>query len=396
MPRAQQHIVILGAGFGGVYVYKHLARLLGNETSSLSIINERDYFLFTPLLHEVATGGQTMENVKEPLASALGCGKGLRVTRATSVDPRQRVVRTEEGEVSYDYLALATGSHANFFEVPGAHKHCVTLKSLEDAVRLKNRIIAVAGQTKDPYFVVAGGGATGVELAAEIMEFARVLGSHNANVALIEQGRDLVPQFDARLREEALNTLQRKGIDVRLGTGVASVSRGSVTLSNSQSIVAHAVIWAAGIAPNAIPFAGDVKLAKNGAYVVNQYLQLAAYKNIFALGDVASFTNPGEEKPVPTHAQTAVAEAKAVAENIVRSIRREPLQAFAYRHTGDLVSLGRWRAVGDIAGISFSGRFAWWLWRTVYLSKLLTWRKRIAVATDWTIRLFCARDTSEL
>ncbi|MBI2636798.1 MAG: copper transporter, partial [Parcubacteria group bacterium] len=109
-----------------------------------------------------------------------------------------------------------------------------------------------------------------------------------------------------------------------------------------------------------------------------------------------SFTNPGEERPVPTHAQTAVAEASGVAENIVRSIKKEPLKVFRYRHKGDLVSLGRWGAVGEIAGIAFSGRFAWWLWRTVYLSKLLSWQKKVRVAVDWTINICGKRDISEL
>ncbi|MBI2050419.1 MAG: NAD(P)/FAD-dependent oxidoreductase [Parcubacteria group bacterium] len=398
MASKKQSIVILGAGFGGVYVHKRLQSAFRKDRDiSMTVINERDCFLFTPLLHEVATGGQRQENIIEPLYRALGSGTLFRITRATRVDPARGIVATAGGDIPYDYLALATGSRANFFGIPGAQEHCFALKSLEDAVRLKNFVTDSAKRPGALGFVVVGGGATGVELSAELVEFTRnALRRKDTAVTLVELGTDLIPQFGSRLRKEALKVLRKKGIDVRLGTGVASVSADSAALTNGERIPANAVIWTAGVSPNAIPFAGNVALAKNGAYAVNEYLQLANYKNIFALGDVASFTNPGEIKPVPQHAQTAVAEATCVAENIIRSIKKQPLKAFRYHHTGDLVSLGRWRAVGEIAGIALSGRFAWWLWRTVYLGKLLTWRKRVAVAIDWTIQLFMRRDTGKL
>jgi len=398
MASKKQSIIILGAGFGGVYVHKRLQGAFREDPDiSITVINERDYFLFTPLLHEVATGGQSKENIIEPLRGALGSDTKFCITRATSVDPNRGIVATAGGEIPYDYVVLATGSCANFFGIPGAHEHCFALKSLEDAVRLKNHIIRTAETQSSPCFVVVGGGATGVELSAELIEFARgALHRKDTTVTLVELGMDLIPQFGDHLRKEALKVLRKKGIDVRLRTGVTSISADSTTLNNGERIAANAVIWTAGVSPNTIPFAGDVELAKNGAYVVNEYMQLANYENIFALGDVASYTNPWEERPVPQHAQTAVAEAQSCAKNIIRSIKKQPLKAFRYQHKGDLVSLGRWRAVGEIAGIPFSGRFAWWLWRTVYLGKLLTWRKRVAVAADWTIQLFMRRDTEKL
>ncbi|MBI2636848.1 MAG: FAD-dependent oxidoreductase, partial [Parcubacteria group bacterium] len=288
MATKKQRIVIVGAGFGGVYVYKHLHRVLHkHERAAVTVISDRDYFLFTPLLHEVATGGQARENIVEPLRRALGSGTKFCITRATEVDPKQRIVATKDGEIPYDYLVLATGSRANFFGIPGAQEHCHALKSLEDAVRLKNHIVSAAQKEGALGFVVVGGGATGVEFSAELVEFLRnALRRKDATVTLVELGGDLIPQFDARLRKEALKVLRTKGIDVRLGTGVESVERDSVTLTSGERMVTSAVVWTAGVAPAAIPFTGKVELAKNGAYVVNEYLQLTAYKNIFALGDV--------------------------------------------------------------------------------------------------------------
>ena len=416
MATKKQRIVIVGAGFAGVYVYKHLHSIFHNDNSvRISVINERNYFLFTPLLHEVATGGQARENIMEPLHKELCCIARLHLTRATNIDPESRVVETLAGDVPYDYLVLAPGSSTNFFNTPGAADHCYTLKTLDDAVNIKNQVIRCIERANSQgecderktrlTFVVVGGGATGVELSAELSELAcgtlaplyRVTDAETRpNIVLVHAEKDLITQFPEKLRKEALKILRKKGIDVRLGATVAAVANDSVTLGSGETIGTKTVVWTAGVKPNTIPFTKNVEQAKNGAYMVNEYLQLPQYPNIFALGDAAAFTNPGEERPVPTHAQTAVAEAGRVAENIARLIKKRPLRAFQYHHKGDLISLGRWRAGASIAGITFSGRFAWWLWRTVYLFKLLSWQKKVRVAMDWTLNIFSKRDISEL
>jgi NADH:ubiquinone reductase (H+-translocating) len=408
-------IVILGAGFAGVYVYKHLHEAFHKKDEvQISVIAQHNYFLFTPLLHEVATGGQARENIVEPLRSQLCCLKELYLTTATKIDPSKKIIHTKDGEVSFDYLVLATGSGTNFFGTPGGEEHSYTLKSLEDAVKLKNHVIhsferachqeQCEERNQQLSFVVVGGGATGVELAAELAELCcdtlAPLYPHikhdDVKITLIQSNEDLIPQFKPKLRKKALKILQKKSIDVRLNTKVNTVAKNSVTLDSGETVPSKTIIWTAGVSPQAIPFTADVEQAKNGMYVVNQNLQLTNYENIFALGDVAAFTNPGKGRPVPTHAQTAVAEASKTAENIVRLIKKKPLKPYYYKHKGDLISLGRWRAGGTIAGITFSGRFAWWLWRTIYLFKLLSWQKKVRVAVDWTINLFSKRDIAEL
>ncbi len=415
-------IVILGAGFGGVYAYRLLHELYHHDPKvELVVVNERNYFLFAPLLHEVATGGQTQVNIVEPLRKVLCCLKDLYLGRAEKIDSEKRVVKTTAGDVSYDYLVVALGATTNFFGVKGAEQHSLTLKNMEDAEAIKNRAIqAVERASHLPecaerhellHFVVVGGGPTGVELSAELADlfygtFAGLYQSLNIRkqfkITLVHKGEELVPQFAPKVRKRALATLKRLGISVLLNTAVSEVREDGITLENGNVIACGTAIWTAGIRPQDIAVS-DARIKNDrGRFMVNGYLQSAADERIFALGDIAEIidakTNGSAKggQAVPQTAQAAVSEAEVVALNIARAMAGKKLKPFHYKKKGDLVSLGRWRAAGTIAGVSFSGRFAWWLWRTVYLFKLLSWQKKIKVATDWTLHLSSERDVSEL
>ncbi|MDZ4221690.1 MAG: FAD-dependent oxidoreductase, partial [Patescibacteria group bacterium] len=213
MAHAQKRIVIVGAGFGGVYAHRYLHRAFHNSKHiSISVVNEQNYFLFTPLLHEVATGGQPRDNIVESLRSELCCLSDLYVERAKEVDPKKRIIAVDGREVPYDYLVLAPGAGTNFFGTPGAEKHAFTLKSVHDAIALKNHIIRCIEnashqeQCKEREsrlsFVVVGGGATGVELCAELIEFAKsafaplypnIDLARNVRVILVQSNEELFP-----------------------------------------------------------------------------------------------------------------------------------------------------------------------------------------------------------
>lgn len=412
-------IVILGAGFGGVYTLKHLHKLFhGNPNVELTIVNRNNYFLFTPLLHEVATGGLWPEDIVESLRRLFPCCP-IRVTvgEVEKIFLKQKKVRVRDGrerELSYDYLVIALGSHTIFFGIPGAEEHSINLKTLEDAVDMKNYVIRLfeeATHTEDDEekrqllrFVVVGGGPTGVELAAELSGLVygtfRKLYSpdlvRHAEIILLQRGGELLPQFPEAVRKRSFRVLRQKGVDVRLNTAVTKVAEDSVEVAGKEPIPTKTVLWTAGVVPNPLDCEEDhVPEDKRGRIEVNEYLQMKNDPRVFVVGDKAAFYDKKRDQTLPMLAQVASKQGPAAARNIYNLIHgREPLP-FVYKHKGDLVSLGEWNAAGKIGNVTLSGRFTWWLWRTVYLSKIVTMRKRVEVAIDWTMDLFLPRDTAE-
>lgn len=409
-------IVILGAGFGGVYAFKRLHKFFHRDPNvKLVLVNEKNYFLFTPLLHEVATGGVSRENVVEPLRKVLGCCLAeFHLAKVRSVDLEKRRVATDVGICEYDYLVVALGAETNFYGTPGAREHSFTLKSLEDAVRLKNHFIKKFEEATTVtdikrldamlHFVVVGGGPTGVELAAEMAElfyetFGKYYKDHffypKVKITLVQSHKELLPHFSKKMREKSLKVLRDKKINVRLGARVTLVSGSSVEFGGGERMPTETVVWVAGVRPHKPHFNEAVEENARGRIMVNEYLQMKRRPEVFVLGDMAAFAT-GEGRELPMLAQVTTKEASAVAENIGRLIHGKSLKPFSYRHSGDMISLGQWMALAEIKKVSFQGHLAWWLWRTVYLSKLISFPKKIKVAVDWTFNLFMPRDISEL
>ncbi len=408
-------IVIIGGGFGGVYTYKYLHEIFHKDRSiELVMVSAQNYFMFTPLLHEVATGAQPQNNIVEPLRNQLCCLSDLYVTRAETLDPEKKIIHTTCGDITYDYVVLALGATSNFFGTKGTDKYVHTLKSLEDALALKKKIIQNIEQAshlstkkeREPYlnFVVVGGGPTGVELAAEMADmlyhsimplYDKKLLQEELNITLIQADKDILPMYKEPLRKKAYTVLTKHGVTVLRSTMVKEITKDAV-LYDTKKITTNTVIWTAGVAPNTIETTQNIARTKQGHILTNEFLHSQTDEYVYALGDSASFTNPGAERPIPATAQAAVAQAEYVALNIARSIKKQALKPFVYHEKGALVSLGRWNAGATIFGITFSGKLAWWIWRTVYLFKLLSWQKKVKVALDWTIHLFSKRDISEV
>ena len=409
-------ILIIGNGFGGIYALKNMHKFLGEyKDINLSLVGEKNYFLFTPLLHEVATGGINPVNIIEPIRKVLGCClSDFYLGKAEQINLIDKTVLIDKVLVSYDYLVIAPGSETNFFNTPGADKHAFTLKSIEDAVQIKNHCVMQmerASHVKESAerknmlrFVVVGGGPTGVELVAEMEELVRETFSHyyknevvkDVSIVLIQRGPDLVPQFGTKIREKSLDVLQKKGVEVMLNSAVKEIGASYVVVDENTKIFTETVIWVAGVKPASLKFAEKVEKSPDGKLIVNEYLQLQNYKEVFAIGDIAAFKDTDKNIFLPALAQVAEKEAKTVAKNIKFLIDESPLEKFTYHSSGNLMSLGQWMAVGEISNFSFSGHMAWWFWRTVYLSKLISFRKKVRVAVDWTMNIFSPRDISRL
>ncbi len=410
----KQRIVILGAGFAGIYTYLSLIKNLPKKDTEILIINKTNYFLFTPMLHEVATGGLGSRHVVESVRSIIykSCAD-LIVAEVEKVDLEKNIVFTDRGRVEFDYLVIALGATTNFYNVPGAQENCLVLKNLAEAIELRNNFISnfeeassVANKEerqKMLSFAVIGGGPTGVELVAEMADlffdtFKKYYKGHicrdDISLYLINRGPELAPMFDPSLRKESLNVLTQKGVNVLLNKDVKEVTESAVIFSDGSSIDATHKIWTAGVKPNFIEFVQEVEKDVSGRIMADEYLRLKNFSHVFALGDNACVMD-NNSKPMGMLAQVAVRQGLCAGKNIASTIYKRPLKKFIYHSRGSLMSLGQWHAIGRVLGINWSGPIAWWLWRTVYLFNFAYWPNRIKIAVDWTVNIFSPRDVTK-
>jgi NADH dehydrogenase len=439
------HVVILGAGFGGTYVGKRLAKYVKSGLIDVTIVNKTNYFLFTPLLHEVATGSLGPSSVAEPLREVFS-GTGIELCQGTvhSIDLSTRKVHISSNNsrhtLPYDYLVIATGAETNFYGISGAEKYALPLKDLADAARIRTSLIncfeeAVMSEDETDRarllsFVIVGGGPTGVETVAELNDFVHGIVDryfpnkeeccHNdVKVILINFGDELLKQFSKPIRDIALDKLKAAGVDIRLNSEVMNVTSQSLTLADGSSIPSATIIWTAGVKPASHDFIGNQPLIESGRLLVDEFLRLVNSEKspsaenfdkderVFALGDISGYKEIKEAngsldrsfsnvKPLPMLAQVTVQEAETVADNIIASIKQKKLKSFDYHPKGYLVSIGHWFAIGEIFSKVRQGKVVWWLWRTVYLFKFTSYKKRIRIAFEWTLQLFFPRDITKL
>ncbi len=411
----KKRIVILGGGFGGVYAALHLEKLLTRRSAvEISLVSRDNFFLFTPMLHEIAASDLEITNIVNPLRKLLRKVDVL-VGDVNQIDlPNKRVLisrgyRKPLQKLDYDHLVIALGSTTNFYDLPGLAELAVPMKSLRDAIQLRGQILRYleeANSEGDPAerqssltFVVAGGGFAGVETVAALNDFVREalrfypnLCEDMLRVILVHSGPVILPELGESLGRYTEEVLARRGVEVRLNTRVKSVTEDKVFLTDGVSIPSRTLVWTAGTVPS--PIISSLPCARErGRLLVNQFLGVPDWPNVWAVGDcafVADIRNPGKSHP-PT-AQHAIREGKVVAQNIAAVLSGRPLKSFSFRTIGLLASIGRRMGVARIFGFNFSGFFAWWMWRTVYLSKLPGLDKKVRVAFDWTLDLLFPKD----
>lgn len=415
MIKEKKKIVILGGGFGGLYTYKSLYRYFNSNDIEVTIVNRTNYFLFTPLLHEVATGGVAHHQVVESIRQVIyKTNDKLHVAELLAVDCEKRMVTTSVDTLSYDILIVALGATTNFFNAPGAEEHAMVLKDLHDAIRLSTTLIEsfekasemsdIEARRKELSFAVIGGGPTGVELITEVAElfndtFLRyyhgLIKKEDVSLYLINRDPEVLGPFHPSLRKSALEVIKKSGIKVMVNTGVKEVTKDGVILLDDSFLEAHHVVWTAGVKPNPPMFAHPVPLDKGGRIIVNNSLQIEGCPDVFVVGDIASLTLKEGDRPLPMLAQVAVNQGMHTGCNIKRMTEGKPLLPFSFESKGGLASLGRWKAVADIYGLRFSGPLAWFIWRTVYLFKFLSRSKKVKIVVDWTMNIFYPRDITK-
>ena len=408
----KKKIIVLGAGFAGIYALKSIYRHIKNwDNFDIVIIDQRNYFIFTPLLHEVATGGIDPGDIVDPIRDIARKSTEHYEARVLEIDLKQKLVDTSQGHVPYDYLIMALGAETNYFSVSGAEKYSFSLKNIEDARRLKKHLIHIFDQANlEPNpekksdllrIIFIGGGATGVELAGEVQEFLKEIAkkfqhisSSDIELYLVEAGDRLLPMFNPDFSKKALEILKEKGFKVIFGDPCASISEDGIICVSTSSLKSKTIIWSSGVLPEFIPIIPEPEKQK-GRILVESSLNLKEFPEVFILGDQAAFPDSRFGLLPPT-AQVAIEQGNFVGKNLARLISQKPLLPFHYFHKGNLVSIGKWKAFAEIGKVNFDGPAAWFIWRFNYLFRMPRFAKKARLFFDWILYLFSKRDISEI
>jgi NADH dehydrogenase len=417
-------IVILGAGFAGVQCARELARLLPpSEDSQIVLIDQHNFFLFTPMLTEVV-GAQVepyhIVNATRRLSPCVTFMQG----RIDSVDLQNRCVTVTLGQaeenipeeqrtINADHLVIALGSVTNFHGIAGLQEHALTLKSLSDAAAIRNRALALlerADAESDHNeraalltVVVGGGGFSGVETMAalnallrESIRFYHNLQPDDVHTILVHAGDRLLPELSASLAAYTQRKLVQRGVEVVLNTKITGAANNAVELGNGRQIATHLLIWTGGVKPNPVIETLPSKRGEHGGIVVDRCCAVPDYPGVWAVGDCAEIPLPGGKGTYAPIAQNASREGRHLARNIVAVMHGGKPQPFVYHPIGELALVGRRSGVARVFGVNFSGPLAWAMWRAVYLAKLPRWSKQLRVLTDWLLDFAIKREIAEL
>jgi len=424
MPNTKKRVVILGGGFGGVYVALHLGKLLAKrelEETEIVLVNRENYIVFQPLLPEVISGSVELNHVIAPIRRMAP--KALLYTRdVESIDPVARTVTLSPGNrpvpltLPYDHLVIALGTCLDDSKIPGMREHASPFKYLGDALYIRNQIVRALEEAEtepDPEirrrlltFVVAGGGFSGVECIAEMNDFLReAVGAYHhicesdLRLILLQRGDRILPELTENLAEFAHQLLVKRGVEIRLGASLKAVSAHAVVVEDKatgavETIPAANTVATVPAGPHrllaALPLPHD-----KGRIVVNQHTEVPDWPGVWAIGDCAVIQQVDGQTSPPT-AQHALRQAKTCAENIVASFRGAPKKIFGFTGLGKLGSLGRRSAVAEIFGFRLKGLIAWVLWRGVYVTKFPGLDGQIRLLADWILDVFLPRDITQL
>ncbi len=412
------HVVIVGGGFGGLYA----ARALQDVDVEVTLLDRRNHHVFQPLLYQVASAALSPGDIASPIRWILRHQKNVEVLLADvrRVDPARRTVILADGEISYDFLILATGATHAYFGHDEWQVIAPGLKTLEDALEIRRRVLLAyerAEREEDAAkraalltFVVIGGGPTGVELAGALAEISRQslardfrhFDPSSAHIILIEAGPSILSTFPGILREAAFKDLKRLGVDVITGKAVTGVANGRVDIGN-DTIDAATVIWAAGVAASPVGVTLGVPTDRAGRVIVEPDLTIPGHADVFVIGDLASFAGPNG-KPLPGVAQVAIQMGKHAAANIRRAIEKQSYRPFVYKDLGNMATIGRASAIADFGWLRLKGWIGWLAWLFVHIINLIGFRNRIVVLVQWAwayfsyqraIRLITSRDSRE-
>jgi NADH dehydrogenase len=418
MAAARKRVIILGGGFGGVYTAMNLSKMIkGSDDLEALLVNKENYMVFQPLLPEVISGSIDLLHCITPIRRL--CPDVRLVTREIEeINPQKKIiitgfgVRPEPLKISYDYLVIALGTFNDFSSLPGLKEHALPFKNMADALTLRNRLIHTLEEAEletNPEvrrslltFVVAGGGFSGVEVAAEMNDFMQLAKRHypglrkeEISVVLIHSGEGILPELTEKLGLYAQRILQKRNVKILLNERVAKATAGSVYLKSGKKILSRTLISTVPSSPNPLISSLECKKIK-GRIVTDEFLAARGMENVWAVGDCAYILRK-DGTPSPPTAQFAVRQAAVIAQNIMVTHRESgEKKNFDFTGLGKTGSLGRHSAVAEVMGINISGFLAWFFWRSLYWAKMPGLDRKIRVGLDWALNLILPRELVQL
>jgi NADH:ubiquinone reductase (H+-translocating) len=426
-PMNRKRIVILGGGFAGVAVLNKLQERFQTDVSiDITMISRDNYLLFTPMLHEIASGMIETRHIVTPIRTFCNRSR-FYCAEVESIDLENKTVEIKSSllpmpystqnptnpmernstSLRYDFLVIAVGSETRFFGMSDLQQYAFTIKTLNDAIRLRNHIIYLLEQAdqllpESNYdnnmfiqrqkelltFVIVGGGFAGVETAGELNDFIRDSANnfyHNIDKSaikfvIVQSGNRLLPEMSEELAQFALENLRKSGVEIILNSRVVGATEHSVKLKDGNIIPTNTIIWSGGVAPSSlVSNLVCTHDSKSGRISVDKYLEVPNYRGVFALGDCAFIVDPNTGNPYPPTAQHAIREGATAAKNIIAEIEEklDKKEVFDYKTRGMMASIGKRTGVGNLLGIQVQGFLAWWIWRNYYLANLPTLHKKI-------------------
>jgi len=395
---AKKRLVIIGGGFAGL----ELAKKVDKKNYQIVLVDKNNYYQFQPLFYQVATGGLEPSSISYPHRKGFQKSHDFhfRMCEALYVEPENNVLHTSIGDITYDYLTIATGCDTNYFGNDKIKDDTFALKSLSESLLARNRILlsledALNAKNEEELkevltFVIVGGGATGVELAGALADMKKSIFPKDypetdfskMEIHLVDASPRLLFAMSERASEKAAETLTKRGVIIHQDIAVDSVEKPFVKLKNGKILRSRNIFWVAGVKPNSLKGLSETSYNR-GRLLVNEFNQVEGYDNIFVIGDTALLISDKSPKGHPQVAQVALQMAKRLAKNLNNSIKGKDWEKFVYSDRGSLATIGRNAAVADLGKFRFGGWFAWWLWLWVHILSIVGMRNRVSVFIDW-------------